>query len=331
MFLPQYRRLRLMRLLGLIIFTLSLLSAGSTLAQDDLRLSSLSISLWPEYDRPDVLVIYRGQLPPDASLPRDLTFYLPARVENLNAVAFTRENGRLVNATYETNTRDNALVLTFSASSPGFQFEYYDPGLLAVRDGERTLSFDTLLDYDVDDLQLEVQEPVQTQELVLSPAAANTITGQDSLRYHQITIGEARKGEPVALNVSYQRETDELSSGAFAVLESPSPPAPSPLAIEQEPALGYWLIGVGAVLLLGAGSYWFWSSQRLASLSGQPVRRAPRRRRRPERSKPPRPAPPPPGESVPAPAQRAAFCYQCGTQLRAGANFCFQCGAPRRS
>ena len=41
-------------------------------AQGTLRLAEFEVDLWPEYDRPDVLVIYKAKLPADVSLPVDV-------------------------------------------------------------------------------------------------------------------------------------------------------------------------------------------------------------------------------------------------------------------
>ena len=56
-------------------------------AQDEVRLAYLQVDLWPEYDRPEMLVILRASLAADVSLPVDVTFRIPAAVGDPNAVA----------------------------------------------------------------------------------------------------------------------------------------------------------------------------------------------------------------------------------------------------
>jgi hypothetical protein len=72
------------------------LSAFTVLAQDDVSFSKLEIDLWPEYDRPEVLVIYRISLDPAASLPADLTLRIPVDAQ-VNAVAARQADGGLFN------------------------------------------------------------------------------------------------------------------------------------------------------------------------------------------------------------------------------------------
>jgi len=60
--------------------------AATAMAQSP-AIDNLVVQLWPEYDRPETLIIYQGQLVADASLPTTLTFEIPARVETMHAVA----------------------------------------------------------------------------------------------------------------------------------------------------------------------------------------------------------------------------------------------------
>ena len=46
-------------------------------AQEPVRFSEVEVSLWPEYDRPTVLVIYRITLSADTTLPVNLSVQIP--------------------------------------------------------------------------------------------------------------------------------------------------------------------------------------------------------------------------------------------------------------
>ena len=66
----------------LSLFLTSLLT-GTALAQSPVPLEILNIALWPEYDQPEVLIIYRGQIAEDVPLPAQVSFDLPADVDVL--------------------------------------------------------------------------------------------------------------------------------------------------------------------------------------------------------------------------------------------------------
>ena len=60
----------------IILFVLSIY-IPSAQAQEAPRFETLTIDLWPEYDRPSMLVIYKGELSPAVSLPAEVTLRMP--------------------------------------------------------------------------------------------------------------------------------------------------------------------------------------------------------------------------------------------------------------
>jgi hypothetical protein len=81
-----------------------------TTAQAELRLEQLQIDLWPEHDRPEMLIIFRGTLSADVPLPASVTLRVPARVGEPDAVAYNDGSGDLLLATYSTATTDDWLA-----------------------------------------------------------------------------------------------------------------------------------------------------------------------------------------------------------------------------
>ena len=76
-----------MRRLIVLIFLAVMLPPLSTAAQEKISLSQLEIDLWPEFDQPSMLVIYKATLPSGVSLPVDLTFRIPLAAGSPSAVA----------------------------------------------------------------------------------------------------------------------------------------------------------------------------------------------------------------------------------------------------
>ena len=67
-----------------------------TRAQQDIPFSSVEVDLWPEFDRPTMLVIYHITLPAQAKLPAPMSLRIPASVGTPNAVAAKQPDGALV-------------------------------------------------------------------------------------------------------------------------------------------------------------------------------------------------------------------------------------------
>ncbi len=92
---------------------LCLLAAGSmwvwmplarAAAQSIPAFDSVEISLWPEFDKPAMLVIYRANLPADVQFPVSVSLPIPAGVQP-NAVAQGSADGRLVDVEYTLETQ----------------------------------------------------------------------------------------------------------------------------------------------------------------------------------------------------------------------------------
>jgi hypothetical protein len=79
----------LVSIVVLVFLLLSLAKDGLVQAQGEaVVLSQLRIDLWPEHDRPNMLVIYKAVLGSDVTLPVSLTFRIPAAAGEPNGVAY---------------------------------------------------------------------------------------------------------------------------------------------------------------------------------------------------------------------------------------------------
>jgi len=272
-------------------------------AQASIQLDRLSIGIWPEYDRPEALVIYRGELADSVSLPATLTFYLPAYVQGLNAVATVNEQNALVNHPYTTEKDGDFLRLEFTVDQPRFQFEYYDPLLLTKNGSNRTLAYNTQTSYPVTDLTVEVQQPPAATEVQLSPEPNNVVVGEDQLTYHIFRQNNAESGQSISLQGGYRKENDALTTNlTVSSIQGDSPAAV--LNTTTNLTVAYLVLGLGgALLLVAAGGWFFFGRPKVA-----PVRAKANTTR-----------------------QEGRYCYKCGTAYHPKARFCHNCGAPRRT
>lgn len=323
------------KLLQAAVLLLSLFGViGATVAAQSapIELKSLEVELWPEFDRPETLVIYRAELAPTVALPAEVTFRLPGSVESMHVVAVERE-GVLVEVSPDTiqlQRENNMLLLTFSTPVPRIQFEYYDPSLLTKQGAERQLKFEGIASYPAEKATFQVQEPAQAEAFTLTPPPSSTFVGGDGLTYRVVEVAALALNETFTLTANYSRSSDTLSAQNLAgppaehaadLPVAPETPATQPLANENL-TLGYVLIGVGVALLLGVAGYWWWSKKTAPAKIRPAARRPKRTAKRVEASAP-----------VVSPATfspTSKFCYRCGTALRDDANFCHVCGAERR-
>lgn len=259
------------------------------------NLTALQVELWPDHDRPAMLVLMNGTLPPTAELPTTVTIPLPPGAE-VNAVARMSDENQLMSDVAYT-VEDNQLTITLDDHY--FRAEYYAP--YTANDQQRSYTFDWLSDMPVGQLSLTVQEPAAAENLTISPTAVNvSATRGDGLNYHALPSRSVAAGEEYTVTVSYDTPTDDLTALSSSA-ESPL----SAGAATPDTTRGL-LLALGAVALALGGWYLV---RRSRSSSGHPPKPSPVR--------PPKPTPT-------AVAER--YCHQCGQQAEEGDQFCRNCG-----
>ena len=276
-------------------------------------LESLEVDLWPEYDRPTILVIYLITLDANTTLPVDLSIQIPTAAGDPAAVA-SRETNGLFNLAYTRTIQGDWSSISFTATSPQIQFEYYDPGL--VKNGSmRTYSFEWHGDYTVKGLTLQVQQPVDATQMEISPALGSAITGDGGLVYYNAMIGAVPAGTQFKLSMKYQKNSDTLSQSVQPVQPSENlttnTPGRTPNPINN---LAYGL-GILGVLLLTGGGYWYYRTGKASKTNTVQKRHKPR---------------PTQDEEDDINPQETVYCAQCGKRASTGDIFCRVCGARLR-
>jgi hypothetical protein len=300
-----------------------LVMAGPVQAQQPLTLSSLDISLWPEYDRPDVLVIYRGQFAADTPLPVAVELRLPANVGQPNAVAYVGEDGQRYNQPYTTRVDGDWLVVSFELSTTAFQIEYYEP-LPVDASGQRDYTFTYTADYAVDALSLDVQVPPKAEGLTLDPPADSTTRGSDGLDYQLAEAGAVAQGETRSWTLTYKKADSELTRDILAPAETTTGSTPPSTQNSDNSTIIIFAVSFVALIAVGVGAFWL-GKQTLPATQSAGGSRSRSKRRGSGRESSSR------QESYSSRDRGGAFfCHQCGAALRSDSEFCHKCGAQVR-
>jgi hypothetical protein len=253
------------------LVALALLALGSPstgLAENPVTaIESLKVQLWPDYDRPAVLVMISGSLPSSAPLPAFVNLPLLPGAK-LNAVARADANGNLfADIVY---TVDSGR-LSLSTPDPQFRVEYYVP--YRVEGGEHHFTFDWLADVSVEALSVIVQKPVSATSLLTQPPATDVVHGEDGLTYHVLPTSSAPARETLSVHLSYVATAAALSA------ETRAAPAPTPAPVQEvrlpaaptapaaDPGLG-WGFLLAIVVTAGASMGITWQIARNRFVSG---------------------------------------------------------------
>ena len=117
------------RFITLLLILIIFAQPSIVFGQDTLLINQLQIDIWPEYDRPDVLVIYRIIVSSSNPLPIQMEMRIPLEANKPFNLAGKDINGMLYNLDYTTRMVGEWILVSFTTPSPEIQLEYYDPRL----------------------------------------------------------------------------------------------------------------------------------------------------------------------------------------------------------
>jgi hypothetical protein len=293
---------------SLIILILFLLLPAAVQAQAVIEIDTMQIDLWPEFDRSEVLVIYRFSLSDTTSLPAELTMRIPASSGGPYNLAFRdlNENGEisLFNLEYTTSQQDDWILVSFTAPTADLQFEYYDPGLQKNGD-QRSFDFVWPADYTVRSMGVQIQQPINATQMQIEPDMGAGQLLQDGLTYYTGLFGEIESGEEFVVQLTYEKPDDTLS-------QSFEPVFPAETTADKTTFNNIWpwiLGGLGVLMVLGV-VIWYLVPQRKqpASARKRHVPVAPKNEK----------------------GSGNVFCTSCGTRAQPGDLFCRSCGTKLR-
>jgi hypothetical protein len=274
-------------------------------AQNKVAIQAIDVSLWPEYDKAEMLVIDHIMLSENTTFPVQLDLLVPTDA-TVNTVAVGKSSDQVTDQgiKYATKKDGEWLVISISATGPAIQLEYYDPNL--KKDGDqRSYSYRWLSDYDVAKFMVILQEPFDATEFKSSLSLQDDgVHPNDNMQYYFSDVGPVPAGKELTFDVSYQKSTDTLSVSHLEV---------QPVDVNENTSgrvsldnyLPYIIGSLGVILILG-GLVYYWQSGRSGSKKS---RRRQRMRMELEEN------------------ESDVHCSQCGTRARSGDRFCRTCGS----
>lgn len=276
-------------------------------AQSNIKLDSINIELWSEYDQPSMLVIYEFVVSQDTSLPAPVTLRFP-REGNLVAVA-VENDGQLFNKDFTTPVEQgNWQTITINAESYApHRIEYYQP--LTLDENKRQFKYQWFGDYYVNEFGVTVLVPSDSADLITSPALQDVATTANGyLTRGTVTKSHLKMMNSFQFEMEYQRSSSALVNPDPSTQVQPAAPVgadtPGRVSIANLP----WIIGGFGLALIGIALFSYWRSTQ--SSENQPRKRRPHKAKEEEDSQ--------------------AYCHECGARAHAGDRFCRTCGSRLR-
>ena len=276
-------------------------------------LAQFEVALWPEYDRVAVLVILRGELAPDVTLPATVTLPIPVYAGEPNAVAILGEDNRLYSTDFDQEVEGDWSWISFETDNRAFQLEYYDD--LMMDGSSRSYTFFWLGALNAGSFTYELQQPIGASGFQVTPAGAIQVAA-DGLSYLRSSLGPQQVGSPLTISFQYEKTSEDLS--VDTVTSAPTIDRPSTTqggTPDLTTQLPFILGGFGLALIV-LGVYLYLRMQRGEKASHQ---RARQRKRKPKSQRT--------GGDLDT---AAVFCHVCGAKASASDHFCRSCGTMLR-
>lgn len=289
------------KLIMVLIFAILTLAPVPVVAQNQVQLSSVSVDIWPEYDQPSVLTIYRITLAPGTVLPASLALRIPSDGQ-INAVAVVDPTNGLINSPYDSTTQGKWTTVNITTNTLQVQIEYYKP--LSKTGSTRHIVFEWPGDYAVDRLDVNFLRPFGADNVSLSLEPVSTSPGQDGLTNYLIQTTKLAQNQLFSLTIDYTRQTNDLSISSQPVQAASTPGADTPGRISMTGIIPWVLAGIG-VLLIAVGVAWFVSWQRKGHDSSKGKKNVTHR-----------------DQNV----EEVTYCPQCGKRAQPEDVFCRTCG-----
>ncbi len=289
----------------------SMLLPSLVRAQDPISFSEMMIQIWPEYDKPSVLVIYKMTLSSSTSFPATLSIPIPTVAGEPNAVAEQQSDGSLYSINYTREVAGQWSNINFTTTASTVQLEYYDPSL-KIDGASRQFIYTWPGGYAISQLTMQVQQPADATNMQISPSLGTGSPGTDGLTYYSEDIGAITADQSIQIEITYQNPSGTLSAQNLPVEPSSPIPQSSISDINFKSALLWLLVIIGAGLIVG-GSIWFWRSGKQ-----QPNRKPRRRRSRAEQIA---------TQTEQKVEEEAVYCSQCGKRASSGDQYCRSCGS----
>ncbi|MFC1881020.1 zinc ribbon domain-containing protein [Thermodesulfobacteriota bacterium] len=285
----------------ILLVVLVLMPMAPGFAQNPVSvIEALDIEIWPDYDRPSVLVLLTGTLLGDTLLPASVSLPLP-EAARLNAVArIDPKDGSMKDDIF--SSTDPPGTLTFITPDLRFRVEYYLP--YTVNESQRSFDYYWLAAVSVNNFQLRVQRPKSASTLTTRPAAANEVMSEDGFDYHTFPARSVPAGQSISLHVAYKMTTAQLSTASLPPPNSSIQTPALPATPSSGPGINWALAAVvtGGLIIVGA-LIWQIASRRRAPNIGKPV------------------------ASRAEKQSWAKFCRNCGEPTDEGDRFCGGCGS----
>lgn len=263
------------------------------------EVSSLKIDLWPEYDKPMVLVMIDGWIAESVELPIEVR--LPVMEGgSVHMGCSITSAGVHIHESFKEGTDEDGDYVTFVLRERQFHLEYYyNP----FRDTPfRRFDYYFKSPFNIAAVQVEIKEPLGSTGFILNPPSKYPMKNRSGITIHSLNIGKVKVGEGINITAEYSKN-DLVPTNKRLNKSSPTVDTYKFLTI---------LFGSILFILLGYAAF-RWNSA--PSNTDKKHKKKGKKHKTRYQIK---------GKSIKS--ARINFCFQCGNELKPPFHYCGVCG-----
>ncbi|MEK7846991.1 MAG: hypothetical protein AAB257_08525 [Nitrospinota bacterium] len=208
----------------------------------DLKIGRMKVSVMPEYESQDVLVVYEGKFADKDAFPNQVLFTLPKGVTKLTDVCSLSPGGQhfcqLYNIIDKGEYNETSVKLPYSDFFIDFKYSPFE-----IKSGKFVRDFEYIIKsiYPIDILEVSIQEPLRTKDFELLPKPLNKVSKKD-LNYYNYTLKDVKQGQDIKFKIKYIKEDNRPSVDIkFSAMSKQE-------LIERK--RGLWLLGAGIAAII---------------------------------------------------------------------------------
>ena len=303
--------MRMKKIIQVLLLAACLFCSGFVFFQEEVTIDWLQIELWPEYDREEMLVIYRFTLSSDVSLPAKMEIHIPYQAGDPYKVSMQDIDGLLYRLDYSTRIENEWVVISFTTPSPDVQIEFYDPRL-QISDMQRSYNFKWFGDYAINSCSLNIKEPLNATNLQSVPLTSPGVGVLGTQQNYEAQIGAIQTGENFFVRLTYKKSDNLLVSSLEESVQSVSPINDQISGRTSFRQIIPWVFSMVGIVFIFSAVFLYYRTNQTANVRPE------------EASKPAYPV----DYSDLDPS--AVYCHRCGKRAVKGDVFCRICGEKLR-
>jgi hypothetical protein len=275
----------------LFLLAIILISTTVASAQQEVIIDNIYIELRPEFDRPEVLVVYTIALNESLNYPVDISVKIPASSGGPAAVWEVVE-GAPVATTYDVSEDGDWLSVNIQTETPVVYIDFYDPEF-KVQNTKRSYTYKFPPGLISDLVELVIWQPAQSENFQASIELPQLITDELGTTYH---VADLNPDELNRLEIDFSYDGPAFSDNSGST---------------EIDWLGIlpWALGI-----LGAGIVAF------GIFNSSSKSRSKTKSRKKKNAYP--------GKNIKK--QGSNFCHSCGSKIEKTDKFCSDCGEKAR-